>query len=798
MNGFLFLLLNLLIFSVSAYADEGVVRLSGRVLSVEGEAVLATLRVKNTSYGAATDLDGYYSLELKRGKHVLVVSAMGYKTVEMPVEVDGDRTEFDITLRLSVELLDEAVVVGKSESRTEREKGFALSAVDTKKAAVSNVQTSELLDRAAGVRLRQSGGAGSEIQYHLNGLSGNSIRIFIDGIPMENYGSSFSVSSLPPSLIDRIDIYKGVVPAHLADDALGGAIHIVLKQPAGKSVTTSYAYGSLNTHTWDLNAGLRLSSGLTFQTTAFFNHSDNDYEVWGDPITVTDNVTAKIEPIRARRFHDVYRSRGMTVHAGFIRVKWADRFLLGFIYSGMNQEIQHGATMTVVYGNRHSRQNTCMGRIRYEKRGLFRRFDLSVNATYASGERTVVDTVPYMYNWRGEIMLTPEGEPVKWNKGGGEAGQATLAANRENTFTARARMAYRMLPAHTLAANFLYDRFTRDIRDPYLSEAEQMLTDTRCLDKAVFSVSYDGKFWGDRLKANLFYKYYHQSVRLSDPVVIDGKYTAERLSRQVSDHGVGGAFSVQLLSDLVLAWSAEYAVRLPGMTELLGNTTSNVQASYGLRPERSLNLNWGAILGKFQWGKHGLEADFNLFYRNVKDMIQKSLTNLTDEMYGYENLGRILSKGVDVGLRYFFGHQVMTELALSYTDARFHLRYDGHGTEYIYYRDRLRNDPYFTADWSVEYVPVDRPERGGRLSFNYNLGYVHSFFRNWESLGGAGKEVIPSQLVHDAGVAYAFPRRHFTLSADVKNLLNEQVFDNWALQKPGRMCFVKLTYSFME
>lgn len=77
----------------------------------------------------------------------------------------------------------------------------------------------------------------------------------------------------------------------------------------------------------------------------------------------------------------------------------------------------------------------------------------------------------------------------------------------------------------------------------------------------------------------------------------------------------------------------------------------------------------------------------------------------------------------------------------------------------------------------------------------YNLGYVHEFYRNWPSIGGANKDVIPSQLVHDVGVAYTFPKDKLTLSADARNLLNEQVFDNWALQKPGRAFYVKASYS---
>ena len=724
-------------------------------------------------------------------------SAIGFKPIETVIKVSRHNKVFNYTLKPDVAQLNEVVVVSKSEARKEREKGFALSTVDTKKAALKNFETTELLNRTSGVKLRQSGGVGSDIQYNINGMSGNSIRIFIDGVPMENYGSSFSISSLPPSMIERIDVYKGVVPAHLTDDALGGAINIVLKQPANKAISTSYTYGSFNTHKWDLNGNFRdKKSGFTVQGSAFFNHSDNNYKVWGDPIKVTDPQTGQIQRIKAERFHDAYQSKGVTVNTGFTNVKWADRFLLGLIYSDMKKDIQHGATMEVVYGNRNSSQETLMGKLLYEKKDLLPNLDLSANMTYSSGERMVTDTVPYMYTWKGEIMLDRNGNPVKWQKGGGEAGKATLATNMEKTLTARTRMSYEFLPRQIIAANFLLNKFTRDVKDPYLTEAQQRFTDTRHLKKMILSASYDGKFFDDKLQTNLFYKYYNQKVRLTDPMMKDGVLVAQDFSRSIDDHGFGGTLSFKVLPKVMLTASAEYATRLPGVTELLGNTTSNVEATYDLRPEKSTNLNIGAILGTFHFGRHELDADVNFFYRDIKDMIQKSLTNLTDEMYGYENLGKINTKGVDFDLRYNFDDRVMSEFKMSYTDARFNLQYDMHGTEYIYYKDRLRNDPYFTFNWDVEYAARNWFQKGSRISFSYNMGYVHRFFRNWESLGGAGKAMIPTQLVHDLGMLYTFPKKHLSIGADVKNLLNEQVFDNWALQKPGRMFLVKVSYSF--
>ena len=786
--------------TVVAQTADSRVTIDGVVTSTDNTPLdYVTIHLIGTHYGCLTDAKGEFRLEAPRGAYLLMVSSIGYEKQEIPVIINDQGISLSVQLEEAEHMLDEVVVTAKTDSRLEREEGFALSTVDTKKAMLSTLQTSELLNRTSGVKLRQSGGAGSDIQYNINGLSGNSIRIFIDGIPMENYGNSFSISSLPPSLIEKIDVYKGVVPAHLTDDALGGAINIVLKQPASKSLSTSYTYGSFNTHKWDFNGNYRNSNnGFTVQASAFFNHSDNNYKVWGDPIKVTDPQNGKVSKITAERFHDAYQSKGITLNTGFVKVRWADKFLVGAVYSDMDKEIQHGATMDVVYGNRRSKQHTIMGKVLYEKQNIVRNLDISSNVTLARGNRQVIDTIPYMYNWLGQIMTDREGNPLKWNKGGGEAGKATLATNIETTIAGRARVAYHIVPAHTIAANVLFSGFTRDINDPYLTEAEQQFTEARRLHKTILSLDYSGKFLDERLQTNAFYKFYMQGVQLTDPVMNNGVLEASKIARSISDHGFGATLSYSLGSRVILTSSAEYAVRLPGVTELLGNTTNNIQSSYDLRPEKSINVNIGAIIGAFRFERHSLESDINLFFRDVTDMIQKSLTNPTDEMYGYENLGKVRSMGVDAVVKYNFHNRLFSELNLSYTDARFNLRYDQHGTEYIYYKDRLRNTPYFTTNWSVEYVAYGRLGKESRLAFSYNMGYVHQFYRNWESLGGAGKAVIPSQLVHDIGITYSFLKRQLSLSFDVKNLFNEQVFDNWALQRPGRMFLVKLSYAISK
>jgi Outer membrane cobalamin receptor protein len=130
----------------------------------------------------------------------------------------------------TIEEISEVVVIGKSHKKELQTSGMAVGVAEIQKIANQAIQSTEILNRLSGVKIRQDGGLGSEIKYSINGFSGDAVKIFINGTPAKNYGPSFSLQSIPPSLIERIEVYKGVVPAHLQEDALGGAIDIILKK----------------------------------------------------------------------------------------------------------------------------------------------------------------------------------------------------------------------------------------------------------------------------------------------------------------------------------------------------------------------------------------------------------------------------------------------------------------------------------------------------------------------------------------------------------------------------------------
>ena len=97
--------------------------------------------------------------------------------------------------------------------------------------------------RSAGVKIRSTGGVGSEANVTLNGFSGRHVKIFIDGVPMDGMSSAFGLNNIPAGLAKRVEVYKGVVPIELGGDALGGAINIVTDNSRRTRVSASYSFG---------------------------------------------------------------------------------------------------------------------------------------------------------------------------------------------------------------------------------------------------------------------------------------------------------------------------------------------------------------------------------------------------------------------------------------------------------------------------------------------------------------------------------------------------------------------------
>ena len=233
-----FLVFLVFLFSVSAYSQHErhyTSMISGRVISTEKEVVdFATVYLKGTNYGSYTDEKGIYHLKTVEGEYILVVSAVGYQTVEKKVKLaKGERIKVNVTIAPKVKELGEVVVTTSGVGRVNKS-AFNAVAVDAKKLHNSTQTLAGALTKVPGVKLRESGGVGSDMQLYIDGFCGRHVKIFIDGIPQEGAGAAFDLNNVPINYADRIEVYKGVVPVGFGTDAIGGVINIVTNKVTTK------------------------------------------------------------------------------------------------------------------------------------------------------------------------------------------------------------------------------------------------------------------------------------------------------------------------------------------------------------------------------------------------------------------------------------------------------------------------------------------------------------------------------------------------------------------------------------
>lgn len=760
-----------------------------------------TLTHTTESQSIVSDNEGNFRfINVSNGSYQLLLEHEERKEI-LQVEVKNKDLRFDLYLFLDNknESLDEIVIQVESvKSKIEKE-GFAVNVIETKDAALRNIQTNELLDRSVGVRVRQNGGLGSSVDYNLNGLSGNAIKIFIDGLPIATYGPSFSLNSIPPAQIERIEVYKGVVPVHLSDDALGGAINVVLKKGLRNSVNASVSFGSFNTFQSNFNANYRSSSGFTFKTSGFYNYSDNDYEVWGKFVkNVQPN--GRVERVRAKRFNDAYKSLGGLVEVGFTDVKWADHFLVGFNISDSYREVQHGTYMTKPYMGRFVESDNKVISLNYRKRDfLIKGLRLNVSGMYSKRHEIVNDTVKWNYNWFGEQNLDLDGNPIL-SQTGAQQGAATILHSNREIYTLRGDLTYKILDNHQLVFNHMYYGFKRKDDDEMKSALERSFIETRNLTKNITSFAYEAKWFDQKLKTNAFTKHYVQGLEKIRPTmkVIDGvnQRVEERTENQFTYVGYGGAVSYLLRPAIVLLGSAEEAIRLPSEAETFGDVGENIVENTSLQPEVSSNYNAGFKIGPYKIQEHKISFGGSVFLRNTKDkIVRRSNTRINDaeQVAPFENLAKTKSKGFEAEFMYQFKDKVNVLVNASRFNTVFNKQFDANGNEFGYYNQQLPNEPFFTVNGSVQYSIHNILQKKSLINLYYNFSKIEGFYTNWLEMEDFK---TPNQFIQDVGLSYVFPNRQFVVSFDAKNIFNKEAYDNFAVQKPGRAFYVKLNYSF--
>ena len=256
-------------YSSNAYAAEApqeiqqaTKKITGTVVDASGPVIGASVVVKGTSNGVATDFDGRFTLNANPGQ-TLVITYIGYTTKE--VKVTASQTNYKITIEEDKQLLDEVVVVGYGTMKKSDLAG-ASATMDEKAIKGSNITNIDqsFQGRVTGVTAVQTSGApGSSSSIRVRGQAtinaGAEPLYVVDGVIMQgggNSGADFglgdalgngSVSTVSPlSTINPSDI----VSMEILKDASATAIYgaqgangvVLITTKRGKAGEAKFTY----------------------------------------------------------------------------------------------------------------------------------------------------------------------------------------------------------------------------------------------------------------------------------------------------------------------------------------------------------------------------------------------------------------------------------------------------------------------------------------------------------------------------------------------------------------------------
>lgn len=521
---------------------------------------------------------------------------------------------------------------------------------------------------------------------------------------------------------------------------------------------------------------------------AFQNYSDNDYHVDAPVLNFETGSFNEKELVRVRRFNDTYHNEAVVAKAGFVDKPWADRLMVGFIWSHMYKDIQTGVRQKTVFGEKHRYGHSLIPSVDYSKRNLLLKgLDLTLSANYNRNATTNVDTAHYKYNWLGERY--PLNTP-------GEQSRQYSRADNDN-WNATATLNYRLARIHTFTLNHVLSTFHRDNTSLLAAEAQTdpIAKETR---KNITGLSYR-LMPTDRWNLSAFGKYYRQYV--AGPMAEDdtgSNYV--RTDRTVSSWGYGAAGTYFVLDGLQAKLSYERAYRLPTIEEMFGDEDLE-SGQISLRPESSHNVNFSLSYSK-TWGRHSVYVEGGLVYRDTHDYIQRNVQDLSGgkENATYINYGNVLTKGYNLSARYSLGRWLSLGGNFTQMDVRDNERYQigstGNAVENLGYRSRMPNVPYRFADFDANLYWHDLGGRGNVLTLTYDNQWTHAFSYYSEVIGSSSDYIVPNQFAHNLMLSYSLKGGRYNFSVECRNFTDEDLYDNFSLQKAGRAFYGKVRVYF--
>ena len=725
--------------------------------------------------GALTNRRGIVQIQAKGvDSYVVLTRYVGYETAIDTLK--SSIKKHTIRLRANARELDGVVVTGKSKVQFMRESPEAITVINGKDLQGRSVSLETILDKTIGLKVGQTGGLGSSSRIIVHGLEGNRIQILWDGIPMSISDGTFSLDEIPIDIIERIEVYKSIIPARFGCDGLGGAVNIVTKEFSTDYLDASYELGSYQTHKGSVFSRKNFpKSGILLGAGGYYTSAKNDYSF---RVPERENLLVK-------RDHDRFRSYMLKGKVAFTKL-WFDEISTEFGYYNRFNEIQ-GVLKNIQHAENKS--SMLMLENKLIKSGILNnRLNFESHFSLSHTTNNFVDTARVNHDFEGNIYPSPNGQ--------GETGDVPHNSNDKGLeINERINLDYKLSTNHSLNLNTLINYAQRQPNDDIASQHAGFIIGGFPSKKTsiVSGLTWEAKLFGRKLTNMFSAKYFHLHSEIEDLTSYEMIEAPKKKSNTTSQIGWIEAMKYEPFRGFHLKVSYQRAIRLPNSQELFGDGIITFPAA-GLKPEKSHNFNLGFLIDKNDvLGLSRLQFEVNGFYMQVSDMIKLMKQHMAA---GYVNAEKVHIKGIETELKLDITPTLYAYGNLTYQDVRDVLDYLP-GTQALNPTKGLRlpNIPYLFANFGAEYHS-DRLFKNWYVKAFWDGKFTEEFFYFWE-LTELQKRRIPRSFVNDIGLLLTYKNK-YSIALECHNLMNKEVWDQFRQPLAGRTFHLKFRYVFSK
>lgn len=794
-----FMVFAILISSVKMQAQD-IGSISGRLVNVLDRKIEnIEIRLNEPLQKTYTDAQGNFTFNhLKDGFYDIYALWEGETYGPFYVSVANGQSEF---LEVFIDELHQVYTLEtvKIQAKTisEKLKNTAIKAevVTIKENAHRASSVEEIVNRTPGVKIRNVGGMGAADNIVIGGFTGNSIKFLYDDIPIDYLGSNYGLTKVPTNTIDRIEIYKGVLPTKIGVDALGSAVNIIPISTGKTTASATFESGSFGTYIYSLNANVKLNEKLFVGTNSFYNYSKNNYKV--DRLPYRNPETGQTQYIRSQLFHNAFEQLSLELFVQGRDLKWADLIEFKVNSYGLEKEIQNDPySRARAFGEVYRKENgNFIPSFRYKKYFLDNRLSVNQFLVFSRIDFELFDRAKNVsYDWLGQQHPTSSGSEM----GSMELKDGYLL-HKLNQFTSRTHLNYLLSHDFQLESNTVFSHYNHQ------SNLDDFNPDGTQYSKLISSWALNSRIFDRKLESNTQLKYLYTKL--------SGKYNASDIPTEIlvktMKTGSAGlsfsqAFKYSFNTKHFVRFSYENTYRLPEQNELFGNNHF-VLANYELKPEKSNNFNLGYV-----YDTQRLRMEVNTYYRNTKDMIRLKDINQYQALYG--NLDHVKGFAVELEAVYRPTRNFVMTGNLSWNDFRLESSADQLLNGQHYKDARIANMPFYYSNLGFSYNLKELFNMKADLTFFWDYSFVHQYYldfieKQFEPDGFLGlwgqseintSRIIPVQHLNSAGIVYQrnLGEHSVSLSFELKNLFDSEIYNEFKMQSPGRNFRLKLTYAF--